>query len=79
MRTYVVLREHFAPNDGDPTYRVVATVDARSSEHAVRQVVEAMDGDIPEAGVTHVAVPTRNWRTGMHTLKAETRRRLIST
>ena len=72
MTKYVVLAEH------DAAYTVVATVDARSSEHAVRQVVEQINGELPPDGITHVAVPARNWRTGMHTFKVETKRRLFT-
>jgi hypothetical protein len=37
-----------------------------------------MDEADLEAGVTLIAVPSRNWRTGRGTLKAETTRRIRS-
>jgi hypothetical protein len=69
---YVVLSEH------DTTFTVVAEVEARTSEHAVRLVVEQINGELPPGGVTHIAVPERSWRTGRHTFKVETKRRLFT-
>jgi hypothetical protein len=80
--TYVVLRENGATSEGtgeDTTITVVALVnDATNAEQARRKAAEQMDEADLEAGVTLIAVPERNWRTGRGTLKAETTRRIRS-
>jgi hypothetical protein len=80
--TYVVLREtNTVPgSDGEETIvTVVALVnDATNAEQARRKAAEQMDEADLEAGVTLIAVPERNWRTGRGTLKAETTRRIRS-
>jgi hypothetical protein len=79
--TYVVLREtdsHY----GDPETKLMSyplvTVEATNAEQARRRAAEELSDEDLEAGVTLIAVPERNWRTGRGTLKAETTRRIRS-
>jgi len=58
---------------------VLDTVEATNAEQARRKAAEGMDDADVERGVTLIAVPARNWRTGRGTLKAETTRRIRST
>jgi len=78
--TYVVLQEASDGNGFDPDvtgYRIVEEgVEAANAEQARRKVAERLPGGEVELGVTLIAVPARNWRTGRGTLKAETQRRI---
>jgi hypothetical protein len=77
MTTYVVLQEH-PGTDGRDEFLVVDTVEAANAEQARRKVAEALlDADL-DAGVTMIAVPERNWRTGRGTVKAEMQRKIRS-
>jgi len=75
---YVVLQEDGTIGDL-PGYVVVTDVEAPSAEVARRKAAETMSEHEVERGVTLIAVPERNWRTGRGTLKAETTRRIRST
>jgi len=73
---YVVLEIGTDDNSGIPLYEEVGTVTAPNSETACRKYAETQDDF---NGATFVAVPMRNWKSGRHTLKAETTRRIRST
>jgi len=69
---YVVLRL-----EGENDYMVERYgVEAPNARTACRRVAEDMTDAALEEGVTLIAVPTRNWDSGLHTLKAETQRRI---
>jgi hypothetical protein len=83
--TYVVLQvQEYVQREGEgehtegETHDVLTTVEATNAEQARRKAAEQMDEADLEAGVTLIAVPERNWRTGRGTLKAETTRRIRS-
>jgi hypothetical protein len=76
---YVVVRETDCSDYDDSVYQIVhGRVEATNAEQARRKAAEQMDEADLEAGVTLIAVPERNWRTGRGTLKAETTRRIRS-
>ena len=80
--TYVVLEETVGTTVGGADavwHMVLDTVEATNAEQARRKAAEGMDDADVERGVTLIAVPARNWRTGRGTLKAETTRRIRST
>jgi len=77
---YSVLREHGNNETASVTYEFQDTVEATNAEQARRKAAEKMDSaELEGEGVTLIAVPARNWRTGRGTLKAETTRRIRST
>jgi hypothetical protein len=79
---YVVLREvdtvPSGQNGANPVYHVVHNgVLAANAEQARRLVAEDLEDQAAlDAGVTLIAVPARNWKSGRGTLKAETTRRI---
>jgi kynureninase len=76
--TYIVLEE--GGSGETASYTVAGRVeDAANAEQARRQIAEGMnESRLNNDGVTLIAVPERNWRTGRGTLKAETTRRIRS-
>lgn len=78
-RRYVVLRETDDNyGEGHPAYYFEQEVDATSAEQARQRVANILPPADVDKGVTLIAVPARNWRTGRGTLKAETQRRIRS-
>jgi len=76
--TYVVLQETDCSDYDTPVYVVIGEVEATNAMQArVRASVRLPETDV-DKGVTLIAVPARNWRTGRGTLKAETHRRIRS-
>jgi hypothetical protein len=70
---YIVL------NESDGNYMVERDgIEAPNAATACRRVAEDMTSETLDQGVTLIAVPARNWRTGRHTLKAETQRKIRS-
>jgi hypothetical protein len=79
MALYMVLEEKGHSDDDDRSpYMICGSVEARNAEHACRIVAEDQGDDDLAAGITLVAVPSRSWTSGRHTLKAETTRRIRS-
>ena len=77
--TYVVLREWAAGReDGTVVHTIVATAVAANADQARRLAAEGLPVEEVDDGVTLIAVPARNWKTGRGTLKAETQRRIRS-
>ena len=78
--TYVVLREWPAGREGEKIVYIVVeqSLEANNAEHARRRAAERLPAEEVDDGVTLVAVPARNWKTGHGTLKAETQRRIRS-
>jgi ectoine hydroxylase-related dioxygenase (phytanoyl-CoA dioxygenase family) len=74
---YVVLQETNGFEHEVTGYLVVDdAVEAPNAATARRKVAEDMSETELDGGVTLIAVPARNWKTGRGTLKAETQRRI---
>jgi len=78
--TYVVLREtdsYYGEHERLLSYPV-ATVEAANAAQARVLASKELPDDVLDEGVTLIAVPERNWRSGRGALKAETERRIRS-
>lgn len=77
--TYVVLREWAADReDGTLVHTLIGEVEAANATQARIRASAVLPDEEVDDGVTLIAVPARNWKTGRGTLKAETQRRIRS-
>ena len=79
MTTYVVLQVTGDTWGDEPLYVAAGTADGTNAAQARARVAATLPPDVVDAGVTLIAIPERNWRSGRGTLKAETERRIRST
>ena len=76
--TYIIFHEVDDENGGVHHSLLDGTVEAANAAQARVIAAKGMREDYLDRGVTLIAVPERNWRTGRGTLKAETQRRIRS-